>query len=104
MGWDNRGYYYRSRKVNGRVKREYIGAGPGADLAAQLDAGRRADQEAARQSEHARRQELADLDAPLDALDELVDLVARAALLAAGYRQHRRGEWRKKRGGPQEDR
>jgi hypothetical protein len=31
-------------------------------------------------------------------LNELADLVARAALAAAGYVQHDRGEWRKKRG------
>ena len=41
--------------------------------------------------------ELKALDAPLDDLDELADLLARAALVAAGYRQHHRGEWRKRR-------
>ena len=54
-----------------------------------------------RQADQARRQELADLDASLEAFDELMDLVTRAALVAAGYQQHRRGEWRKKRGQPE---
>jgi hypothetical protein len=28
MGWDRGRYYTRSRKVNGRVVREYVGTGP----------------------------------------------------------------------------
>jgi hypothetical protein len=35
------------------------------------------------------------LDAGARELDELADRLARAALVAAGYRQHKRGEWRK---------
>jgi hypothetical protein len=41
--------------------------------------------------------ELAALDADLNAPTQTTDLVARAALVAAGYHQHKRGEWRKKR-------
>jgi hypothetical protein len=37
MSWDRRGYYYRVRKVNGRVVREYVGAGRVAELVAQMD-------------------------------------------------------------------
>jgi hypothetical protein len=98
MGWDKRGYYYRSRKVKGRVEREYVGTGTVANLVAELDAADRDKKAAARQADQRSRQELAALDAPLETLDEFVDLVACATLLIAGYRQHRRGEWRKKRG------
>jgi hypothetical protein len=38
------------------------------------------------------------LAAPLSDLNEWCDRLARAALVAAGYRQHNRGEWRKRRG------
>jgi hypothetical protein len=38
------------------------------------------------------------LDANLEALIETTDLLAHAALVAAGYHQHKRGEWRKLRG------
>jgi len=38
------------------------------------------------------------LDADIEALIESTDLLARAALVAAGYHQHKRGEWRKRRG------
>ena len=47
-----------------------------------------------------RREEKAEvdaLDADLKALTEVTDLVARAALLAAGFHQHKRGKWRKRR-------
>jgi hypothetical protein len=68
-----------------------------AELAAEWDASqrekRRLDALALRQQ----KADLAALDADLDTLCELTDLAARAALLAAGYHQHKRGEWRKRR-------
>jgi hypothetical protein len=97
MGWDKGRYYTRSRKANGRVAREYVGTGEAAERAARLDAMARQEREARR----AALAELAALDAPLDDLAELTDLLARAALAAAGYRRHHRGEWRKRRGHPE---
>src|SRR5262249_23019262 len=90
--------YTRSRKVNGRVVREYVGSGRVGELVAQLDAIERQEREEARESRKAERAELEALDAPLDDLDALVNLLARAALLAAGFHQHKRGEWRRRRG------
>jgi hypothetical protein len=49
---------------------------------------------------HDRRREkekLAALDTDLKAVSESTDLLARAALLAAGFHQHKRGDWRKRR-------
>ena len=40
---------------------------------------------------------LAGLEADLKELAEAADLLARAALLAAGFHRHKRGEWRKRR-------
>jgi hypothetical protein len=34
MGWDKGRYFTRSRKVNGRVVREYVGTGEVAELIA----------------------------------------------------------------------
>jgi hypothetical protein len=96
MGWDKGRYYTRSKKVNGRVVREYVGTGRVAELVAQMDATERADREAERASRRAEKADLATLDAEIKALAEITDLAARAALLAAGYHQHKR-EWRKKR-------
>jgi len=97
MGWDKGRYYTRSKKVNGRVVREYIGAGRLAELAAQLDAIKRKQREDEGAACRAKRAELNALDGPVNDLCEVAELVARAALVAAGYRQHKRGEWRKRR-------
>ncbi|MCI0705202.1 MAG: hypothetical protein L0241_29430 [Planctomycetia bacterium] len=99
MGWDKGGRYYtRSHRVNGRVVREHIGGGKIGELAAQLDAIEREKRESERAAVRAEREKIATLDASLNELDELADLLTRAALAVAGYVQHNRGEWRKKRG------
>ncbi len=103
MAWE-RGYYYRVWREGGHVVREYLGKGRAAQLASQLDALERQEREARRAALLAERAELEALDAPLDELNQLADLLARAALVAAGYRQHKRGEWRKRRARTGEDR
>jgi hypothetical protein len=100
MSWEKRRnglYFYTARRVGGRVVKRYLGAGPVAAAAAKLDEinhNQRADDRAAFDDE---RRDAAAIDATLDDLNDLADLVARAALVAAGYRQHNRGEWRKTR-------
>jgi hypothetical protein len=97
MGWDKGRYYTRSKKVNGRVVREYIGTGRVAELAAEIDALQREERQLESLARREEKAELTALDTTFEALTEMTDLVARAALLAAGYHQHKRGEWRKKR-------
>jgi hypothetical protein len=97
MGWDKGRYYTRSKKVNGRVVREYVGTGRVAELVAEMDAIERQEREAERAARRAKRAELDSLYGPVNALNDLADLVTRAALMAAGYYQHKRGEWRKRR-------
>jgi hypothetical protein len=96
MGWD-RGYYYRSRKVGGRPRRVYVGKGRAAELAAELDALRRVGRQVRLEDWRDARAEVEALDQPLDELGGMADLLAEAALFVAGYRQHHRGEWRKRR-------
>jgi hypothetical protein len=97
MVWQGK-YYYRVYRDGARVRREYVGTGEAAEVAAQLDASHRADREAEKAARRAEKDELAALDGPLNELNETADLLARAALVAAVFRQHKRGEWRKKRG------
>ena len=98
MGWDRRGYYYRVRKVAGRVVREYVGTGHVAALAAQMDALERERREIDTGTKRQEKAQLADLDTDIKTLVRTIDLLARAALLATGFHQHKRGEWRKRRG------
>lgn len=97
MGWERGRYYTRSKKMNGRVVREYVGGGELGALAAQFDEierERRADEAKERR---AVRDELGELAATLLDLDDRCEVLTRAALLVAGYRRHNRGEWRKRR-------
>lgn len=105
MAWERRkgrgAYYTRSRKVGGRVVREYIGTGAVAALAAELD---RMERERRRQREREwreTRRRLEALEAEMRALEVNSDRVVRAELAVAGYHQHARGEWRRRREGRQ---
>lgn len=99
MGWERGRYYTRSRKVGGRVVREYVGGGMGGVLAAQLDEAERDRLQSEAEDAKRLKAELTDRDGPVEALSAECDLLARAVLLVNGYRRHHRGEWRKKRGG-----
>ena len=99
--WERRArgglYYTRSRKEGGRVVREYIGGGVLGEIAALQDEYERRyrEEEAAFCKEECQR--LEGIMAPIDELCEAAEVLARAALVAAGYRRHNRGEWRKSR-------
>jgi hypothetical protein len=80
MAWE-RGYYYRVRKDGGKVVRDYYGKGEVAELAAQMDAINRAERDADRAAWRAERDEMEALDAGVEELDELADLLASAPLL-----------------------
>ena len=100
MAWETRStrqYYYRAKRVNGRIEKTYLGAGDVARHAAEKDA-------AARAKHAADRAELAEFQARLAGVDGLagkaeqgVELLTEATLLAIGFRNHR-GEWRLNRG------
>jgi len=101
MAWERRErgglYYTRSRKVNGKVVREYLGGGGLGKIAARMDAEerrRREEETAAWREERERLEELAGL---VDELCEDIEIIARSALIAAGFRRHKRGDWRRKR-------
>src|SRR4051795_10534233 len=100
MSWESRNgrgrYYTTSRRRGGKVVREYFGTGRLAALAAradELDRQQREDLKA--------RKIVADaLDCAVDDACYTIDLLARAAMIVAGYRQHHRGEWRRRHARP----
>ena len=93
-------YYSRSRKEGGRVIREYVGGGMLGELAAWVDAQerRRREQKEARLREE--RERLDALSARVEEVCDAAEVITRDALLASGYHQHNRGEWRKRREQP----
>lgn len=101
MSWETRErggrYYTRSKREGGRIVREYIGTGRLAELASELDRLDRERRESERIEQQLARSEVETSEAPIKALHEDVELLARGALLAAGYHRHH-GQWRRKRG------
>ena len=89
-------YYYRSKRVGGKVKTTYFGAGEPASLMAQIDQFERLERAAERWAEREKREESdAEEKAVADWFDQ-VQAVADAAMVEAGFHKHR-GQWRRKR-------
>lgn len=101
MSWETRNgrgrYYTRSRRRGGKVVREYFGAGEMAGLVAQMDAVDRTNRRSQLVARRSRMAKADAFDAAVAVACDPIELLARAALVVAGYRQHRRGEWRKRR-------
>ena len=100
MSWESREgggrYYTRTRRINGRQVREYVGCGRTAILAAALDKAERRKREERAAAQRDEREQLNALEAQVAATSELAELAANACLLAAGFHYHR-GEWRRRR-------
>ena len=105
MGWETRRngkrYYYEKERQGDKVVSRYIGAGQLASLVAeinQLDRERRQQEQWEAQRARNAFAELAATSEDLTLLLEQAQSAAAAALVEAGYCQHKRGEWRKTRG------
>jgi hypothetical protein len=105
MTWETRPnglrYYTRTHRVNGRVVRVYIGGGAKGNAACIIDFARRQLFEAQRRQQAHKRARIANemrrFETDLLLLDSLTHAIARAELEAAGFHQHARGQWRKRR-------
>src|SRR5579884_1326057 len=102
MSWDKsktgKRYYSQSKRVGDKILRTYIGGGPLAQVIALEDARRR-------EERRRLRAELESHLAIMAAIDRFcaeADLTVARHLSGKGYRQHNRGEWRKKRNANQE--
>jgi hypothetical protein len=97
--WQQRGakrYLTQSRKHQGRVLREYLGAGPSAEALYHAEVRERQQRHAARE---AWRQTLADLtavDAQVQRWWEQQGLLPQALLYTEGFYRHDRSVWRKR--------
>jgi len=99
MAWATRGngtYYYRNRRIGGKVVTQYVGSGYSATLMQMLDEHERQDAAQKRQAWQAVKDNEEQLDAMLDEVTALVNAYAGAMLLVSGYHLHKR-QWRKRR-------
>ena len=95
-------HYENPRNVGSLPKDDAnVGTGLVADVAARQDAEVRAQRLAERAHLQAEAMRWAAAVAPLNELSQLLDGLTAATLIAAGYHQHHRGAWRKRRHGPQ---
>lgn len=100
MGWErkrnDRQYYYRTRRMGRHTFKEYVGSGPVALLAAQLDAEERRQRQAEREAWQTEQVQLAAAERALRDFQAQADLVVEATLILAGFYLHH-GEWRRRR-------
>jgi len=92
-------YYYRARKVRGKVIKEYVGTGAEAERAAEADAKARADREAVRERVRNAAMKLAPAEALTKQMDQATVLLAHAVLYCSGFHRTIAYQWRFRRGG-----
>jgi hypothetical protein len=105
MAWEKRrkrDYFYRSVRRAGKVQKLYYGSGTTGRLAAQAEALRRAERLAAELAHRAAKDQLHVALTLTHDLGRCCDLLAAAALLAAGFHRPGRHTWRVWRDGRRE--
>jgi hypothetical protein len=100
MSWERRArskhrYYCQSRRVHGVVRREYVGRGPVAELAAQADQERRAERLTRREHRHQEQQACEVVFSRLEETGEIAALLAAVALSAGGFHRDK-SDWRRR--------
>ena len=99
MAWETRGtgrYYYRKKRVGGRVVSEYIGQGQTAQTIAEIEATYHQLHHSLSMLAQAEREAEADQEAAFDALARQIAALTRGTLLLAGCHTHK-GQWRRQR-------
>jgi|SRR5215208_2600190 len=99
MAWERRGsnlYYYQSERVDGRVRKKYVGTGDVAEVIAHADATIRRSRAAHSERARVELEEVRTLASVGEELCEAADILAVAELVVAGYHRHK-GEWRMRR-------
>lgn len=96
MAYLSNGYWYRSVREGGRVRKVYIGTDEGARFAAACDNERQQEGQRQRLELQALIAQEGSGDKAVDAIIAQLNAVQSAALTASGYHNHS-GTWRKKR-------
>jgi hypothetical protein len=99
MAWESRPsgrFYYRSRRVGGRVRKTYFGNGPAAELASLMDREARDRRRAEAAAIAAERSRVEPGDLALVRLDAACALMLGATLAVAGYYRADDGSWRRR--------
>jgi hypothetical protein len=102
MAWETRRrgsvYYTRSVRVNGVVRRHYLGKDDLAYLIASLDEEHQLVREAQAEVWRTERTAALEQEVLLIQFDAALDSLTAETLTAAGYHRHNYGKWRKKHG------
>jgi hypothetical protein len=99
VAWERRGsnlYYYQSQRIDGRVRKKYVGTGEVAQAIAHADETIRRSRAAHSERARVELEETRTLASVGEELCEAADILAAAQLVAAGYHRHK-GQWRMRR-------
>jgi hypothetical protein len=103
VAWERRAgagpFYYRAKRTDGKVVKEYFGRGEKAQQAAREDVERRAARAAKRQAVHDEMRKIQPAVALTSNVATDANLLLEAIFLAAGLRRRNYGRWRLQRGG-----
>jgi hypothetical protein len=94
MSWERRGrqlVYYRARRVNGRVVKDYYRRGDLAEFVAAAHFGLREERRSKLEAERGEREQFSEADSLLNTLEAETNAVVRQVLTAARYHQHKAG-------------
>jgi hypothetical protein len=99
LAWERRGsnlYYYQSERIDGRVRKKYVGAGEMAQAVAHADETIRRSRAAHSERARVELEEAKTLASAGEELWEAAEILAAAELVASGYHRHK-GQWRRRR-------
>ena len=99
MGWEARGsnsYYYRKKRIAGRVVSEYVGRGTMAREIALMDVAERKERYEKIRNIKQQREEFGLFDNQVTQVGLLVDQIVGGFLIIAGFHKHK-GQWRRQR-------
>lgn len=97
MAWEKRGnlnYFYRKKRIGGKIKSVYVGSGDIAELIEQSDKIDKLRADAAAEQLKRKRIEADALDDKINELSEINQILVDALFLINGFHQHKR-QWRK---------